>query len=91
MNLDENNLKALCKKTFYVGPPINFIEYIEGNWYEYKIEIHEETQKEIYFVRNNSIKSLGNFYYHPMMERTFQENFFKLQQVREDRLNQILR
>jgi hypothetical protein len=85
MNLDGVNKKALCKKTFRIGGALNFTEFIEGNWYDYRIEVHEETKIEIYYVTIPYIEP------QPMMERTFKSNFCDLQQVREDKLNQILK
>jgi hypothetical protein len=84
MNLDGKNKKALCKKTFRIGSALNFTEFIEGNWYDYRIEVHEETKIEIYYVTTSYTDT------QPMMERTFKSNFCDLQQVREDKLNQIL-
>lgn len=85
MSLDGKNKKALCKKDFRIGSSLlGFAEFIEGNWYEYTIEVHEETKIEIYYVQQNNIKN------QPMTERTFRDNFDDLQQRREDRLNLIL-
>jgi hypothetical protein len=66
---------AICKKYFRLG---DFDEFIKGRWYEYKIEIHEETKTELYYVDDQ-----------PMLERTFKTNFDDLQQRREDKLKSI--
>jgi len=55
------------------------MEFKKGNWYEYWIEIHEETGTKLYYIDGQ-----------PMLERTFKANFDDLQQRREDKLNQIL-
>ena len=70
-------MTALCKSYFKIGQ-INFIEFIEGKWYEYHIEVHEETGTKLYYVDGQ-----------PMLERTFRSNFDDLQQRREKILNQL--
>jgi len=72
-------MTALCKKHFRIGGSINYMEFKKGNWYEYWIEIHEETGTKLYYIDGQ-----------PMLERTFKANFDDLQQRREDKLNQIL-
>ena len=72
-------MKALCKKKFRIGPLHNGISFEVGHWYEYSIEIHEETGTKLYYLDGQ-----------PMLERTFRANFDDLQQRREDKINQIL-
>lgn len=72
-------MMARCRKYFKIGNSINFIDFIEGEWYEYTIEIHPETGTKLYYLKEQ-----------PMLERTFRSNFDDLQQRREDKLNQIL-
>lgn len=72
-------MMALCKHTLRLGGNINFIEFIEGKWYEYWIETHKETKTKLYYIDGQ-----------PMLERTFRANFTDLQQRREDKINQIL-
>lgn len=79
MSLDGKNKKALCKKNSYIGSALNFIEFIEGNWYEYIIETSYMFGTNIYYVDGC-----------PMTERSFRDIFDDLQQRREDRLNLIL-
>lgn len=81
MNLDSNSSKkfAICIKHFKIGSGNHFVEFLEGNWYEYTIDIHEETGTKLYYLDGQ-----------PMLERTFRDNFDDLQQRREDRLNLIL-
>lgn len=72
-------MKALCKKYFKIGNSIHMIEFIKDRWYEYRIEIHEETGTKLYYINDQT-----------MLERTFKANFDDLQQRREDKINQIL-
>ena len=72
-------MTALCKKYFKIGNGNHYIEFKKGYWYEYSIEIHEETGTKLYYLDGQ-----------PMLERTFKSNFDDLQQRREDKLNQIL-
>jgi hypothetical protein len=92
MNLDGKNKKALCKKTFRIGSALNFAEFIEGNWYDYRIEVHEETKIEIYYISpRRQYVTTSYTDTQPMIKGTFKSNFCDLQQVREDKLNQILK
>jgi len=72
-------MTALCKKKFRIGQLHNGISFEVGQWYEYSIEIHEETGTKLYYIDGQ-----------PMLERTFKANFDDLQQRREHKLNQIL-
>ncbi len=71
-------MKALCKQYFKIGNSVNNITFVKGEWYDYLIEIHPETQTTLFYVAGQ-----------PMLERTFRANFDDLQQRREEKLNQL--
>jgi len=71
-------MQARCKSDFKIGNQYGAI-YQKDNWYDYYIEIHEETGREIYYVDGQ-----------PMLVRTFKENFDDIQAIREEKLNQLL-
>lgn len=72
-------MMALCKSRFRIGTLTSGISFEVGKWYEYRIEIHEETGTKLYFIDDL-----------PMLERTFKENFDNIQQIRDEKINQIL-
>jgi hypothetical protein len=71
-------MTALCKKNFKIGSSTKFVKFLQDHWYEYTIEIHEETGTKIYYIDGQ-----------PMLERTFRSNFDDLQKRREDKLKSI--
>lgn len=68
--------------------PITIVDiiFIQGNYYPYRTEIHEETGNKIYFVQYSDKEKLEL----PMMEDKFFKCFDNVQHLREEKLNKIL-
>lgn len=72
-------MKAKCIKYYAIGHHADRIEFLPPNFYDYRIEIHKETQISIYYVNE-----------HPMLEEVFKNYFDDIQQQREEKINKIL-
>ena len=76
---------CICKYSFYIGK----ILFYQGNTYSYDVNIHEQDfdnlkiVNKIYMVRNeNEIV--------PFIELRFREKFDDRQEIRNEKINQIL-
>lgn len=75
-------MNCRCK----VAISIPDIIFIQGNYYTYRVETHEETGNKIYFVQYSEKQKIEL----PMMEDKFHEYFDNIQHLREEKLNKIL-
>lgn len=75
-------MNCRCKKPISISDII----FIQGNYYPYRVETHEETGNKIYFVKYSQNQNLEL----PMMEHKFIESFDNTQYLREDKLNKLL-
>ena len=67
---------ARCRRSFRIG---KYISFEENQYYEYHIQIAKLTNNTIYYVSGQ-----------PMLERTFKLNFDDIEQLRHDKMKEIL-
>lgn len=75
-------MRAVCKSTFGIGKGSNFLK---GSYYNYYTSKHSETGVDIYYVIGEDGDS------QPMLRRTFDENFNNLEEIRNDKIDYLLR
>ena len=82
-------MKCICKKDFQVTlSQMQILFFKENCEYEYKITPHEETGIPIYYL--DVLKSTARWDWFPFNEEKFKLNFKDIQQVREEKITQIL-
>jgi hypothetical protein len=82
-------MKCLCKKDFKVDlSQMQIIFFKENCEYEYKTTPHEETGIPIYYL--DVLKSTTGWDWFPFSEEKFKLNFKDIQEVREEKITQIL-
>lgn len=69
---------ARCRRSFRIGNK-SYISFEENQYYEYHIQIAKLTNNTIYYVSGQ-----------PMLERTFKLNFDDTEQLRHDKIKEIL-
>ena len=83
-------MQCRCKSNITIAD----FEFKKGSMYEYETSIHEETDMLIYHVRTASMNKLftsGIAGEIPFTELKFDNSFDNLQELREKKLNQILK
>ena len=68
-----------CKRDYTIGNAFQNATYFKDEWYEYYVEIHEETGTKLYYVDGQ-----------PLLEGTFKCTFDDIQYVRKEKINKIL-
>jgi len=82
-------MKCICKKDFQVDlSQMQTIFFKENCEYEYKITPHQETGMPIYYL--DVSESNAGWDWFPFNEKKFKLNFKDIQQVREEKITQIL-
>ena len=82
-------MKCVCKKDFQVTlSQMQILFFKENCEYEYKITPHEETGIPIYYL--DVLKSTARWDWFPFNEKKFKLNFKDIQEVREEKITQIL-
>ena len=82
-------MKCVCKKDFQVTlSQMQIIFFKENCEYEYKTTPHEETGIPIYYL--DVLKSTTGWDWFPFSEEKFKLNFKDIQEVREEKITQIL-
>lgn len=82
-------MKCVCKKDFQVTlSQMQIIFFKENCEYEYNITPHQETGMPIYYLDVN--KSNAGWDCFPFNEEKFKLNFKDIQEVREEKITQIL-
>lgn len=81
-------MQAKCKRTFIIAPYskvkdatwYDYATYYVDKWYDYYIEEHEEAGTLLYYVNDQ-----------PMLEKRFKEHFIDIQEIRDTKIDQILK
>ena len=82
-------MKCICKKDFRIAlSQMQTIFFKENCEYEYGITPHQETGMPIYYL--DVSESNAGWDWFPFSEKKFKLNFKDIQEVREEKITQIL-